>query len=404
MNALRSMIGLISTTTRKFHNALNNARNFEAINEQLEVDNSDGFIGRKIEEEWLCNKYVNRVKSMILEDDEAMIGIYGTGGVGKTTLGKHIHNWVMNNVISCSDHVNVAIAWVSVGFGVTIYQLQQKVANAFELDLQDEDVNRRAAIIYAFLCSLGKYILFLDDLWGDFRLEDVGIIPRQCKLILMSRSLDICRLFGCQKVIKLESLSPEESWELFHHHIGVGGYGVLDSQQLCYVKKVLYQVCGGLPLAITLLAKSNASIEWNVKEMDTFCISSRVTQLQEVIDRLKLSYDRLINNVKLQNCFLYAAIYIKGNPICKEELIHLWIKKEVIDDIESLEAQLDMGHTILNKLINSCLMETCKDGSSIKMHHLSRQMALSIAKDSNLIPKLGALSKLESNGNLHRSM
>lgn len=404
MNVLPNIVGLISTFTRGFHNALHNARqlrNFEAINEQL-VDNSDGFIGRKKEEEWLCNKYVDKVKSMVLEHDEAMIGIYGMGGVGKTTLGKHIHNWVLSNVIPSSDHVYDAIAWVSLGFDVTIYQLQQKVAKAFELDLQDEDVNRRAAIIYAFLCSLGKCILFLDDLWGDFRLEDVGISPRHCKLILMSRSLDICRLLGCKKVIKLESLSMEESWELFHHHIGVGGYGVLDSQQLCYVKKVLYQVCGGLPHAITLLAKSNASIEWNVKEMDPFCISSRVTQLQDVIDRLKLSYDRLISNVKLQNCFLYASIYIKGNVICKEELIHLWIKKGLIDDIESLEAQFDMGHTILNKLLNSCLMESYKDGSSIRMHHLTRQMALSIAKDSNLMPNLGAL--LESNGNLHGSM
>ncbi|XP_057546161.1 probable disease resistance protein At4g27220 [Amaranthus tricolor] len=321
----------------------------------------------------------NNIDNCLRNDEITTIAITGMGGIGKTTLGKKIHSRLLNHDVSCAN--NHVIAWVSVGMEFTTYLLQKKIAEAFGLDLEfDKDETRRAGMLYAFLSRADKCILFLDDLWEDFRREDVGI-PKQCKLILISRSLDVCRILRCQKVIKVEPLSKDESWQLFHHSIE---YSIWDSDEVSSVRNLVYDKCEGLPLAITVLANSIRGVvntpNWRevLESEDLFS-----TGPTDVISRLKLSYDKL-NNI-LQRCFLCVALYPKDYAINKEDLIHLWMGERLIDDVESVQAQYDMGHSILNKLINSCLLEPCQDKQHVKLHDVVRRMALSISGEKFVV-------------------
>ncbi|CAO2822074.1 unnamed protein product [Amaranthus hypochondriacus] len=336
----------------------------------------------------------NNIYNCLRNDEITTIGIYGTGGVGKTTLGKKIQSRLLNHDVSCAN--NHVIAWVSVGMEFTTYLLQKKIAEAFGLDLEfDKDETRRAGMLYAFLSRAYKCILFLDDLWEDFRREDVGI-PKQCKLILISRSLDVCRILRCEKIIKVEPLSKDESWQLFHHSME---YSILDSDEVSSVRNLVYDKCEGLPLAITVLANSIRGVvntpNWRevLESEDLFS-----TGPTDVICRLKLSYDKL-NNI-LQRCFLCVALYPKDYAINKEDLIHLWMGERLIDDVESVQAQYDMGHSILNKLINSCLLEPCRDKQHVKLHDVVRRMALSISGEKFMVN--GRMpSGMEFSKNLH---
>ena len=52
--------------------------------------------------------------------------------------------------------------------------------------------------------------------------------------------------------------------------------------------------------------------------------------------------------------------------------------------MKDVQAKYDRGHTILNRLVNCCLLESAKDGRCVKMHDLIRDMALRITSKSPL--------------------
>lgn len=104
---------------------------------------------------------------------------------------------------------------------------------------------------------------------------------------------------------------------------------------------------------------------------------------KDVLPLLKLSYSRL-NGTKLKDCFLYCALYPEDWRISRNELIRYFIAEGLIDRSKSSIRQFDEGHTILNKLERSCLLEhgdyDYEEDKYVKMHDLIRDMALKITK------------------------
>ncbi|KDO37155.1 hypothetical protein CISIN_1g041519mg, partial [Citrus sinensis] len=136
-------------------------------------------------------------------------------------------------------------------------------------------------------------------------------------------------------------------------------------------KEIINEVveeCGCLPLAIVTVAASMSGeeeiYEWQNALNE---LRGRLRSLNDVdtkvFGRLEFSYHRL-KDEKLQQCFLYCAL----------------------------------GHTILNRLVNCCLLESAKDGSCVKMHDLIRDMALRITSKSPLFMVTAGLRLLKFPG------
>ncbi|PIA27388.1 hypothetical protein AQUCO_07800020v1, partial [Aquilegia coerulea] len=310
------------------------------------------------------------------------IGVYGMGGVGKTTMMTNINN----RLVEVQTSFNKVI-WVTVSKDVNVKQLQSDIAKVINLDLSTEqDETRRASFLLRALDRRGKLVLILDDIWEAFSLHEIGIPEPSkdngCKLLLSSRSSNVCQMMGCDKIVKIELLSEDEAWQLFIKTVGVD-----ISPDVVKVAKIMSEECARLPLAIVTIGgamRGNDDIrEWRVALNDLRESSKRNMSMDAlVIERLKFSYSRLKEEV-LKECFLYCALYPEDCQIDPEDLINYWIMEGLIEGT-SKEYELDRGYLILNKLEHCCMLEYFHgdDPSEdyVKMHDLIRDMALHITR------------------------
>ncbi|CAL5341899.1 unnamed protein product [Camellia sinensis] len=354
-------------------------------------------VQQNLEKIWAC---------LMDDSEELRIGIWGMGGVGKTSQAVNIHNKLLENS-ETRDHV----FWctVSKDHDYSIGKLQSDIAKCLKLDLSNEnEEKKRAAELSQAFARRGKCVLFLDDVWDNIDLHRVGI-PSGCKLILTARSFDICRKMVC-KGFKVESLSEEEAWNLFWAKLCNGEDTTLSPEVIDIAKSVAAE-CDGLPLGIITMAGSMRGVddirEWrNVIEQLKEPTMGHEDMEKDVLPLLKLSYSRL-NGTKLKDCFLYCALYPEDWNIPRNELIRYFIAEGLIDRSKSLIRQFDEGHTILNKLERSCLLEPFfYDHAYVKMHDLIRDMALKMTENRFMVKARLGLMEIphlqECAGNLEK--
>ncbi|XP_027172004.1 disease resistance protein SUMM2-like [Coffea eugenioides] len=320
-----------------------------------------------------------RIWPCLVTDNISSIGIYGMGGVGKTTLAKHIKYHL-------SEKPSYQVLWVTVSQDFSVTSLQDKIANVLgirRLSSRDEEEVRADILRGAFRKMKRLVVLILDDVWEEFCLDRVGIPlhPSKCRLILTTRSREVCDRIQCQRKFDLQTLNTDEAWDLFKYKFG--------SETLLHgdfenIAKSIVGRCGGLPLGIITVAGSMRGVsdicEWrNALEQLKTCSIGYHEMERDVFPILEWSFNRL--NECLRHCFLYCSLYPEDSDIRRGNLIDLFIWAELMPKRNSRSEEFDEGHTILNKLIKVCLLEETKDlGRSrcVKMHDLVRDMALRI--------------------------
>ncbi|KAG5223988.1 disease resistance protein [Salix suchowensis] len=326
--------------------------------------------------------------SLLKNDEVSTIGIYGMGGVGKTTILQHIHNELLDNPDIC-DYV----WWVTVSQDFSINRLQNLIAKRLHLDLSSEDDDlHRAAKLSEELRQKQKWILILDDLWKNFELHDVGIHSslKGCKLILTTRSQTVCNQIACQHKIEVKSLSEGEAWTLFMEKLG---HDIAISLEIEGIAKDIARECAGLPLGIITIASSLRGVN-DLPEWRTTLIKLRELKFRDmdkkVFKVLRVSYDRLDDGLTLKQCLLYCALFPEDDMIKREQLIGYLIDEGIIKGRRRRQDAFDEGHTMLNRLQYVCLLESF-DGENVKMHDLIRDMAIQILQEnSQIIVKSGA--------------
>lgn len=336
---------------------------------------ANNMVGRMFE----LNK--NMIWDFLGDNNVSSIGVYGMGGVGKTALLTHVHNKIIE---SRSD---TSVYWVTVSQKFTIHKLQDDIASALMFGLYEEDERKRAAELSDFLGRKKNSVLILDDVWEYIDLQEVGIrlCVNGCKLIVTTRSLDVCRKMGFHKNIRVVPLCDAESWDLFKDKLE-GNDMELNNPQIEEVAKYLVKECAGLPLGIITMARSMKGID-DVFEWKNALESMKEPRLGHIEDDmennvfrvLKHSYD-MLRDPKVQQCFLDCSMYPEDFPIGRESLVDQFIDERLIEAMKSRQSEMYRGETILNKLVNACLLENFEHRGIryVKMHDLVRDMALRI--------------------------
>ncbi|WCJ30729.1 Disease resistance protein (CC-NBS-LRR class) family [Euphorbia peplus] len=316
--------------------------------------------------------------SILMEKEVGILGIYGLGGIGKTTLLTHINNKFL---YTPSDFDFVI--WVLASKDYKLSSVQQQIGERIGISVsgwKEKEDSEKAKEIYSILRKK-KFVLLLDDLWEKIDLELVGVpVPKRpngSKVVITARSELICSQMGARKRIKVDKLPPELAWILFEEEVGKEIL-CLDPA-ICPLAKQVVEKCDGLPLAINVIARamtfSKTAEEWRVTLADLQQSASEVKA--DLFVRLKISYDKLPEDI-FRFCFIFIALFPAESRIYKDDLIDYLISEK----LESAEENLTRARAryIIHHLVNVCLLE--EEGSRyVKMHNMIRELALWISCD-----------------------
>ncbi|KAJ9672980.1 hypothetical protein PVL29_026306 [Vitis rotundifolia] len=323
---------------------------------------------------------------MQLQDDKVgSVGLYGMGGVGKTTLLTRINNESLKTRVEFD-----AVIWVTVSRPATVEKVQQVLFNklaipSFQWESRSED-ERKEAIFNVLKTK--KFLLLLDDIWEPLDLFAVGIPPvndgSKSKVVFTTRFSTVCRDMGAKKSIEVKCLAWEEAFALFQKYVGEDT--INSHPHIPKLAEIVAKECDGLPLALITIGRAMAGAktpeEWEKKIPMLKNYPAKFPGMENhLFSRLAFSYDSLQDEA-VKSCFLYCSLFPEDYEIDCNALVQLWIGEGFLDEYGDIKEAKNGGEEIISSLKHACLLENI-DGwfpeKYVKMHDVIRDMALWLA-------------------------
>ncbi|CAI0391153.1 unnamed protein product [Linum tenue] len=321
---------------------------------------------------------VEQLLAMDEPDDIRIIGIWGMGGLGKTTLAKACYERIVSSTKDIKHHFIRNINQICEnqhGIDGIVHELYSKVLSERNLSHEDLDVHYIRACL-----SRSKVFLVLDNVET----------PRQLEQLLLDDVFNLTRLFAAgsriivttrnKKVLQnarakmygIKGLNDDESMQLFSSR-------AFKQQHPPYVwmrlSRLAISYCKGHPLAIRVLG--SALFDEDENYWESFLSGLRLIRNPEIGVIFRKSYDQMGHDE--QRVFLDVACFHHGTS-----------RSIVIRYLETLyPTALANVKDLIDKSLLTCVSK--EDGEKIEVHDLLKEMAWSIVNEE---PKLGKRSRL----------
>ncbi|KAL5743204.1 hypothetical protein ACOSP7_029936 [Xanthoceras sorbifolium] len=353
-----------------------------------------------------------KIMEALVDEDVNLIGVYGMGGVGKTTLVKRAVAQAME------DKLFDVVVMADVTETPNIKRIQGQIADELGLKFHEESLSGRAARLRNRLKKEKRALIVLDNIWAQLDLGVVGIPlveeekgsvtqeveqdgtndnKRQCKILLTSRDLHVLRDdMKTQKDFFVNVLSQEEAEHLFWKIVA-------DSAKTFDFDSIAVEIircCAGLPVALATVAnalKNKSLFEWNDALLQLRKSSSRHIRGMDanVYSAIKLSYD-LLESEEAKSIFLLCSLYNASFNINIDYLLRYGMGLSLFQDVSTLEQGRNRLHTLINKLKASCLLLDGKTNKSVKMHDIVHAVSISIASTEKLMFNIQDITDLKA--------
>ncbi|KAH9752925.1 Disease resistance protein [Citrus sinensis] len=363
--------------------------------EHLQVKDYEAFDSRM--------KVFQDVVEALKDDKLNIIGVYGMGGVGKTTLVKQVAKRVMEK-----DKLFDKVAMAEVTENPDHQKIQDKLASDLGIKFElNESIFDRANRLCRVLKNEERHLIILDNIWGELKFDEVGIPSgdvkkermddqRRCTIILTSRRQDLLRnVMNSQKEIQIDALSKEEALHLFQKIVG-------DSMKTSAFQPIAHEIvgrCGELPVALITLAKAlkNESLDtW--KDVLRQLRSSYAKEIdgmeKNVYLSIKLSYD-FLRSEEAKSMFRLCGLYSEGHAIPVPYLLRYGVGWGLFENVYTLEEARSRVHRLIDNLKSSCLLLDGDAEDEVKMHDIIHVVAVSVAAETRMfnIPNVADLEK-----------
>jgi hypothetical protein len=313
----------------------------------------------------------SRVEKMIplIENQSTnvcMVGIWGMGGLGKTTTAKAIYNQIHRKFVYRSFIENIRETCETGNRGQWHIHLQQQLLS--DLLKTKEKIHSIASGTTAIkkILSAEKVLIVLDDvteveqvkaLYGSRKWFGSGSV-----IIVTTRDTRILTSLQVNHVYTVAEMDPKESLELFCWHAFKKASPRADFSEL---SRNVTTYCGGLPLAVEVIGSYLYDRE--IDEWTSVLSKLKVIPDQEVHEKLRISYDGLRDG-KEKDIFLDICCFFIGKDIT--------YVTEILDGCDLFPG---IGIPVL---IERSLLKVDKN-NKLGMHDLIRNMGREIVRQNS---------------------
>lgn len=251
------------------------------------------------------------------EHDARILGIYGMGGIGKTTLAKVIYNEILDAFDCCSFIEKVRETSQSKG----VKYLQSTLfADLSRYAWSSFEEFRKGSKDLVGLYQKKKVLIFLDDVDDINDLDELEIrrdsFGPGSRIIITTRDKAVLDTLKVESIYEVEAMDHFHSLQLFCKHAFDQDTPTDDLNDL---SNRIVRTTGGLPLALeaigSQLSTTRIKKQWKSKWEEL-----KVHPHERVQDSLQISYGSL--NPAQQTIFLDIACFLIGEK--KHPAFSMW--------------------------------------------------------------------------------
>ncbi|CAK8560218.1 unnamed protein product [Lathyrus sativus] len=292
-----------------------------------------------------------------------LVGIWGMGGIGKSTIAKVIYNNLCYEFEDRSFLANIRERWEK-DRGPNDLQ-EQLLSDILTRKIEVHNVEWGKAMINERLCTK-QALVVLDDVSTREQLNALcgnrhGIGPGSI-IIITTRDARLLDILGVDFIYKVKELNKHESLELFSWH---AFREASPTKEFLSLSGGVVSYCGGLPLALEVLG----SYLFKRRKQDWRSVLSKLEKIpnDQIHEKLKISFDGLEDRME-KDIFLDVCCFFIGKD-----------KAYITEILNGCGLHADIGITVL---IERSLIKVEKN-SKLGMHALIRDMGREIVRESS---------------------
>ncbi|TQD97383.1 hypothetical protein C1H46_016962 [Malus baccata] len=307
--------------------------------------------------------HIDQVNSLLRPgvNDVFTVGIWGMGGIGKTTIARAVYDEIACQFEACCFLENVKEGFSKNG---AVHMQEVLLSRILKERVQSLGTLDRGSRVIMERLQRKKVFIVLDDVDELSQIE--ALLGKQhsfgggSRVIITTRDKQL--LSGAGAVYKPENLSEPEALKLFKQYAFRTNQPTKVYDQL---SRLVVQYAQGLPLALKVLGAFLHNK--TVREWEDVLEKIRKIPQKGIHDVLKTSFDGLDETEK--NIFLDIACFLKGMDMDRAK--------------KSLDSCGFYPHTGIRVLIDRALISVSFWGK-LEMHDLLEEMGREIGRRSRL--------------------
>ncbi|XP_028758923.1 uncharacterized protein LOC114717868 [Neltuma alba] len=314
-------------------------------------------------------------------NDVLLLGIWGMGGIGKTTIAKAIYNKIGRTFDSRSFLSNIREVWGQDNGPISLQQqLYSEISKTTMVVIRSIDSGK--ITLKESLCHK-KALVVLDDVNEVEQLNTLfgsrDWFGPGSRIIITSRDRHLLELLEVDHVYKIKEMDRSESIELFSWH----AFKQLSPKEAFIdLSRNIVAYSGGLPLALEILG--SYLFERTKKEWRSVLDKLKRIPNDEIQKKLRISFDGLGDDI-VKEIFLDVSCFFIG-----------MYRSDVTQILDGCGLFPDIGISVL---VERSLV-TVDEKNKLGMHDLLRDMGREIIREQS--PKeLGKRSRLWFHEDVH---